>query len=94
MLRAVGVLCLTGVVIGPAVWIADLVGVRTPWMSVRQAFLLMLAALFIANAAAIVHVAALSSLPKRQKWHWFHRAMSPLTPFAAFQYLMRGGLPK
>ena len=89
MLRAIGVICLIGVVTGPVVWIADLLDVHTRWITVRQAFLLMLAALFVANAAAILHVALVSSLPKRQKWHWVYRAMLPFIPFAAFDYLMR-----
>jgi len=94
MLRAIGAICLIGVVTGPVVWIADLLGVHTPWITVRQAFLLMLAALFISNAAAILHVVLVSSLPKSQKWHWVHRLTSPFIPFAAFEYLMRSGAPK
>jgi hypothetical protein len=89
MLRAIGVICLIAVVTGPVVWIADLLGVRTPWITVRQAFILMLAALFIANAVAILHVALVSRLPKRKKWDWLHRVMLPFTPFAAFEYLIR-----
>jgi hypothetical protein len=91
MLRAIGVICLLGVIIGPAVWIADILGVRMPWITVREAFLLMLVALSSANAVVVAHIAMVSNLPKRQKWHWLHRAMLPFTPFAAFEYLMRGG---
>jgi hypothetical protein len=91
MLRTIGVICLAGVIIGPVVWIADLLGVQTPWITVRQAFLLMLAGLFAANAVVLVHVAVFSNLPKRQRWHWLHRSILPFTPFAAFEYLIRAG---
>jgi hypothetical protein len=89
MLRAIGVICYIGVVTGPVAWIADLLGVHTPWITVRQAFLLMLAALFTANATAILHITLVSSLSTRHKWHWLHRVMLPFIPFAAFDYLMR-----
>jgi len=89
MLRVLGVICYIGVVTGPVVWIADLLGVHSPLITVRQAFLLMLAALFIANAVALLHVALISSLPKRQRWHSAHLLMSPFIPFAALDYLMR-----
>jgi uncharacterized membrane protein YcjF (UPF0283 family) len=91
MLRAIGVICLLGVIVGPAVWIADILGVRMPWITVREAFILMLAAFLTANAVVVAHIAMVSNLPKRQKWHWLHRAMLPFTPFAALEYLMRGG---
>jgi hypothetical protein len=93
MLRTIGVICLVVVIIGPVVWIVDLLGVQTPWITVREGFLLMLAGLFAANTVVLVHIALFSNLPKRQKWHWLHRAMLPFTPFAAFEYLMRRGAP-
>lgn len=94
MLRALGVISLVGVIIGPTVWIGDLLGLRTPWVSVREAFVLMLAALFTAQVVVIAHIAVISNLQKRQKWNWLHRVMSPFAPFAAFEYLWRGGAPR
>jgi hypothetical protein len=67
MLRGIGVICLSGVIIGPVVGIADLLGVRTPWITVREAFVLMLAGLLTANAVVVAHIATASNLSKRQK---------------------------
>jgi hypothetical protein len=78
------------VVVGPAVWIADLLGLRLGFLSVRRGFLLMLAGLVIADSVALVHVALFSQLAKSAKWRWVHVMMLPFQMFAAFDYLIAG----
>ena len=91
MLRFVGLICLAAVVVGPAVWIADLLGLRLGFLSVRRGFLLMLAGLVIADSVALVHVALFSQLAKSAKWRWVHVMMLPFQMFAAFDYLIASG---
>ena len=91
MLRFVGLVCLAAVVIGPTVWIADLLGLKLGFLSVRRAFLLMLAGFVVANSVALVHVAVCSRLAKSAKWRWVHVMMHPFQMFAAFEYLIAGG---
>jgi len=79
------------VVVGPAVWIADLLGLRLGFLSVRRGFLLMLAGLVIADSVALVHVALFSQLAKSAKWRWVHVMMLPFQMFAAFDYLIASG---
>ncbi len=88
ILWLVGVTCLAAVVLGPLVWIADLLGVRFAWLSVRTAFLLMLGGFVLADTVALFHVVCFSRLAKREKWHWIHVMMLPFLMFAAFDYLM------
>ena len=87
-MRAIGLLCLVGAVVGPAIWIADLLGFRLQWFPVRNAFLVMLAAFTLANVVALVHVGWFSPAPKGQRWNSVHRLFSPLQIFAAFEYLI------
>ena len=87
-MRTVGFLCIGGVVVGPAIWIADLLGFRLQWFPVRNAFLVMLAAFTMANVVALVHVGWFSRTPKSQRWNSVHRLFSPLQMFAAFEYLI------
>ena len=88
ILRPVGLACLTAVVIGPLVWIADLSGLQFSWLSVRTAFLLMLGGFVVADVVAYAHLAWFSRLTRREKWRWVHVLMLPFQMFAAFEYLI------
>lgn len=88
ILRLTGVTCLVAVVAGQTVWVLDLLGLPFAWVSVRTAFLLMLAGFLVADAVAYWHIVFISRLPKREKWHWIHVLMLPFQMFAAFQYLI------
>jgi hypothetical protein len=84
----VGVACLAAVVLGPLVWIADVLGVRFAWLSVRTAFLLTLGGFLLANTVALFHVVCFSKFPKREKWRRIHVMLLPFRVFAAFDYLI------
>jgi hypothetical protein len=88
ILRPIGVACLAAVVVGPFVWIADLLGLRFSWLSVRTAFLLMLGGLVVADVVAYTHLIFFSRLTRREKWRWVHVLMLPFQMFAAFEYLI------
>jgi hypothetical protein len=86
--RSIGLLCLIAVILGPAVWLADLMGFSLGWLPVRTAFLIMLGAFAVANIVALVHVVWFSGMPKSQRWDLVHRMFSSLQFFAPFEYLM------
>jgi predicted cation transporter len=89
-LRSVGIACLVAVVVGPAVWIASLVGFRMTWLSVRSAFISMLIGFILADTVALLHV-AMSSRTKREKWKQVQRMTLGFQVFYAFEYLLSGG---
>ena len=89
--RGVGTLCLIGVIVGPAVWIADLLGVSIAWLSVRQGFILMLLGFSAANILALIHLVFVSRLPKAQKWEWVQSFSMGFRMFASFEYLFGEG---
>jgi|SRR6187200_291724 hypothetical protein len=89
--RGVGAVCLAAVVAGPTVWIADLLGVHIPWLSVRQAFIAMWLGFSTAHVVALVHLVFVSRLPKAQKWEWVWAFSIWFLLFASIEYLFSEG---
>lgn len=90
-LPVVGVTCLGAVVVGSAVWIADVIGITFRWLSGRNAFLLMMGGFLVAQGIALLHVTLFPGPGRREKWQWVHLLMLPFRMFAAFEYLLSGG---
>jgi hypothetical protein len=90
--QIIGLVCLVGVIIGPTVWIADLLGIRMGSLSVRAAFIMMLGGFAGANVFACMHLFFVSRLPKQQKREWLQRFYLGFRMFASFEYLLTSEL--
>ena len=92
--QILGLVCLIGVIVGPTVWIADLLGIRMSSLSVRAAFIMMLGGFAGANVFACVHLFFVSRLPKQQKREWLQSFYLGFRMFASFEYLFTSGFQR
>jgi hypothetical protein len=89
--RVVAALCLAAIILGPVAWIASLLGFSIAWLSVRQAFIVMLLGFAAVHVVAVIHLIFVSRLPKAQKWEWVQSLFVGFRVVASFEYLFSEG---